>query len=270
MTDKIQIYVATSWRNPFHAELVRMLRDAGHGVYDFKAEATAFDWREVLPPDATAPAPYSQPTPPKPLLTAAAFRRMLDNPKARAGFDADMNALKRADVVVAVQPFGRSAALELGWAAGAGKHTAVLLADHQEPELMLLAADELFTTYQTLAAWLDGIVVPAPVEGFGASPETSAATYAATKAFLTNALKDTPSPEVAIELQSLIRSIPTRRVVVKPEHVRQWLRDHAHRDKYHGTIGGHLSKSSAGTSLGTMETWKCATCGEHAWVDYEF
>lgn len=266
MTDKLQIYVATSWRNPFHAELVRMLRDAGHGVYDFKADAAAFDWREVLPSDATAPAPYSQPTPPKPLLTAAAFRALLDHPKARAGFDADMNALKRADVVVAVQPFGRSAALELGWAAGAGKHTAVLLADHQEPELMLLAADHLFTTYAPCAAWLKGLAVPAPVEGFGTSPET----YAATKAFLTNALKDAPSREIAIEIQSLIRAIPTRVVAVKPEHVRQWLRDHAHRDKYHGAIGGHISKSSAGTSLGTMETWKCATCGEHAWVDYEF
>lgn len=81
MTDKIQIYVATSWRNPFHAELVRMLRDAGHGVYDFKAEATAFDWREVLPPDATA----------LPRRTDSRRRRsrLL---KARAGFDADTNS----------------------------------------------------------------------------------------------------------------------------------------------------------------------------------
>jgi hypothetical protein len=39
-----------------------------------------------------------------------------------------------------VQPCGRSAALELGWA---GKLTVVLLADGQEPELMLKAADKL-------------------------------------------------------------------------------------------------------------------------------
>lgn len=267
MTDKLQIYVATSWRNPFHAELVRMLRDAGHGVYDFKADAAAFDWREVLPSDATAPAPYSQPTPTKPLLTAAAFRRMLDNPKARAGFDADMNALKRADVVVAVQPFGRSAALELGWATGAGKHTAVVLADHQEPELMLGVVDHLFTSYALCAARLKTVAVPAPVEpSYGRTPDD----LAALKDFLRHALKDAPSDQIKIELQSLIRSIPNRRVTIKPEHVRQWMRDHAHRDRKHGAIGGHISHSSTGTSLGTMETWECWTCGEHAWVDHDF
>jgi len=44
---------------------------------------------------------------------------------------------------VMLQPCGRSAALELGWAAGAGKRTLVLLADAQEPELMLKVADRL-------------------------------------------------------------------------------------------------------------------------------
>lgn len=264
MTDKLQIYVATSWRNPLHAEVVQKLRDDGHGVYDFKATPAAFDWREVAPP--AVPAPYSEPTRRAPLLTAEAFRAMLDNPKARAGFDADMSALKRADVVVALQPFGRSAALELGWAAGAGTYTAVVLADHQEPELMLLAADHLFTAFAPCAAWLKTIMVPAPVAPFG----TTAETYAATKAFLEHALKDAPSREVAIEMQRLIHGLPSRYVAVKPEHVRQWVRDHAHRNKYHGAIGGHISKSATGTSLGTMETWKCGTCGEHAWVAYEF
>jgi hypothetical protein len=47
-----------------------------------------------------------------------------------------MDALKRCDAVVAVQPFGRSASLELGWAAGAGKFTVLLLSDG-EPELMV-------------------------------------------------------------------------------------------------------------------------------------
>ena len=51
-----------------------------------------------------------------------------------------MAALRDCDACVMVQPCGRSAALELGWAAGAGKATLVLLSD-VEPELMLKMAD---------------------------------------------------------------------------------------------------------------------------------
>ncbi|HEX5368491.1 MAG TPA: hypothetical protein VFY10_03670, partial [Dehalococcoidia bacterium] len=51
----------------------------------------------------------------------------------------DMSALRDCDALVMLQPCGRSAALELGWAAGAGKPTIVLLADG-EPELMLKVA----------------------------------------------------------------------------------------------------------------------------------
>ena len=29
-------YVASSWRNPFQQEVVNILRDLGHEVYDFK------------------------------------------------------------------------------------------------------------------------------------------------------------------------------------------------------------------------------------------
>lgn len=31
-----KIYVASSWRNPFQQEVVNILRDLGHEVYDFK------------------------------------------------------------------------------------------------------------------------------------------------------------------------------------------------------------------------------------------
>ena len=56
-----------------------------------------------------------------------------------------MTALQDCDALVMVQPYGRSAALELGWAKGAGKRTIVMLADG-EPELMLLMADHFCLT----------------------------------------------------------------------------------------------------------------------------
>jgi len=48
----------------------------------------------------------------------------------------DKQAMHWADAFVGVMPFGRSASLEMGWAAGAGKLTLLLLADG-EPELMV-------------------------------------------------------------------------------------------------------------------------------------
>lgn len=57
-------------------------------------------------------------------------------------------------VCVMLQPCGRSAALELGWAIGAGKRTAVLMTDGQEPELMIRLADLLTSSVDELLAWL--------------------------------------------------------------------------------------------------------------------
>jgi nucleoside 2-deoxyribosyltransferase len=68
---------------------------------------------------------------------------LLHHSAAGFAFHFDFKAMKWADAVVMVQPCGRSAALELGWAAGADKLTIALLADGQEPELMLKLADEI-------------------------------------------------------------------------------------------------------------------------------
>ena len=31
-----RIYLAASWRNPYHADMLTLLRNARHEVYDFK------------------------------------------------------------------------------------------------------------------------------------------------------------------------------------------------------------------------------------------
>lgn len=121
----MNIYVASSWRNEKQPEVVRELRDAGYEVYDFRHPAPGnygFHWSEV-------DEDWKQWTPEQ-------YRECLKHPAAEHGFASDMNALRAADTVVAVQPFGRSTSLELGWAAGSGKKTILLLADG-EPELMV-------------------------------------------------------------------------------------------------------------------------------------
>ncbi len=121
----LKIYVASSWRNARQPEVVAVLRADGHQVYDFRNPGPGdhgFHWSEIDPE-------WKDWSPEE-------YRERLAHPLAETGFRSDMDALKAADCVVAVQPFGRSAALELGWACGAGKETFLLL-DSGEPELMV-------------------------------------------------------------------------------------------------------------------------------------
>jgi nucleoside 2-deoxyribosyltransferase len=73
---------------------------------------------------------------------------------AEEGFRLDMNALRWCDTCVMIQPCGRSAALELGWAVGAGKLTVALLADGQEPELMLKMVDKIAVSIEEVIDYL--------------------------------------------------------------------------------------------------------------------
>lgn len=82
------------------------------------------------------------------------YLRMVNHPRAIEGYDADFAAMEKADTFVMVLPCGKSAHLELGWAIGAGKRTAILLEDPVEPELMYRGADFLAPNLMALLAWL--------------------------------------------------------------------------------------------------------------------
>lgn len=132
-----KIYVASSWRNPHQAFVVDALKMAGHSVYDFKNPRpgnNGFSWSEI---DAN----WLK-------WTADEYVSALDHPVAKAGFASDFNAMKWADTFLLVLPCGRSAHLELGWAAGAGKQTMILTCDGQEPELMAKMCDHICTSLQ--------------------------------------------------------------------------------------------------------------------------
>ncbi len=127
----MKVYVASSWRNKHQAVVVWTLREAGHDVYDFRNPRdgdTGFHWSEIDPE-------WQQWTP-------EAYRTALRHPLAESAFASDHAAMEWADVFVGVQPFGRSASIEMGWAAGRGKHTILLLASG-EPEVMVLEFDQI-------------------------------------------------------------------------------------------------------------------------------
>jgi len=129
-----RIYLAASWRNAYHRDMVVLLRKHGHTVYDFKNPdyATGFAWSQVGMPD-------------KP--TAVDQRRtLLSVPRCAQGFVSDFRAMLWCDICVMLIPSGRSAHLELGYCAGAWKRTVIYLRDGEEPDLMNLLASDLVTT----------------------------------------------------------------------------------------------------------------------------
>ena len=126
-----KIYVASSWRNKYQEHVVSELRSAGHDVYDFKHpdNKTGFSWSVI---DLN----WRQ-------WTLSQYCDHLKHPIAEAGYKADFEAMEWADTFVGVMPFGISSSLEMGWAAGHGKKTILLLHGKNEPELMTKMLDHV-------------------------------------------------------------------------------------------------------------------------------
>jgi len=140
----MNIYLATSWRNVYQAEVLAFLRHAGHEVYDFKnpvAGNTGFSWKQISEQS---------------IETGADLRQVLAHPIAQKGFELDYQAMQWADMCVLLLPCGNSAHLEAGWFSGQGKAVAVYCPELREPELMYKCFDSpehktpLFVTLEAL------------------------------------------------------------------------------------------------------------------------
>lgn len=151
------IYVASSWRNIMQVGVCAALKSAGIDHYDFKHPepgSDGFHWSEVMPSyERVGPGMTEQ------LADAKEYVDALDHPIAQLGYARDWDAMQRADTFVLVLPCGRSAHLELGWAVGAGKRTAILLdGDLNDgkvtPELMYKMVDYLSPSLFDLLGWL--------------------------------------------------------------------------------------------------------------------
>lgn len=137
----MNIYVASSFRNAKQPIVVHQLRNAGHEVYDFH-DAPGFHWHDIDPN-------WEQWTPDQ-------MRLALKHPLAKAAYNSDHAALDWCDAVVYVLPCGKSASLELGYAVGTGKRTAILLdtATRGEPETMFKLADIISLDLDGVLYWL--------------------------------------------------------------------------------------------------------------------
>ena len=150
----MNIYVASSWRNEQQPEVVRVLREAGHEVYDYRHPYSGnegFHWSEI-------DLEYKD-------WNSEALRHALWHPIATHGFLCDSDAMRWADVFVLVLPCGRSAHLEAGWAIGQRKPTVILLDDHPEPELMYRLASYVAVNLQEVVHWVDSFRKPSLLVG---------------------------------------------------------------------------------------------------------
>ena len=131
----MRLYVASSWRCARQPAVVAALRAAGHEVYDFRnpPARAGFGWEEI---DGGWKS-----------WSPVAFLLALLHPLAEAGFASDFEAMQWADGCVLVLPCGKSAHLEAGWFAGAGKRLFILLdVMRAEPELMYKMATTIRLT----------------------------------------------------------------------------------------------------------------------------
>lgn len=145
------VYVASSWRCSMQPAILALLRAAGIDCYDFRSpeEAKGFHWSEVMPGYVAG----------SESAEVDEYLAALNHPRSIEGFQNDMEAMKRADAFVLVLPCGRSAHLELGWAIGKGKRTAIFLDPSPidktvTPELMYKMADLVTASTMDLLAFL--------------------------------------------------------------------------------------------------------------------
>jgi nucleoside 2-deoxyribosyltransferase len=140
----MKVYVASSWRCKYQPSVVAFLRQYNLNVYDFRNPAPnkrGFGWSEIDPNWLN--------------WNAREFRTCLNHPRAVEGFTLDMNALRDCDACLCVLPCGRSAHLELGWACGAGKITAIYMPaeEKHEPELMYKALSSVLVSELEVRDW---------------------------------------------------------------------------------------------------------------------
>ena len=137
----MKIYLASSWKNPRHNEVLKALRDKGHEVYDYRTDGN-FHWSEIDPD-------YMQ-------WNISDFRKGLQHPIAKAAFQKDFFAMNWADICVLILPSGRSSHIEAGWFVGKGKRLYILSTLKGQPaELTYTLATVVTMSIPKLLAEID-------------------------------------------------------------------------------------------------------------------
>ena len=152
----MKLYLASSWRNAERVNKVDAFLSArGHECFNFTRPGPkavlpeGFKWSEIDPNWLA--------------WDKAAYRDKLNHPIAKRGLVQDFERMLWADACVAIQPFGRSASVGVGWFVGAHKPALIIL-NGGEPELMFGLCD-LCLDMEEAAEMLDMIQLSDGIEG---------------------------------------------------------------------------------------------------------
>ncbi len=140
-----RIYVASSWRNEKQQDLVSILREKGHKVYDFTrpdGEPKNNVWDDMnINHDNCA---------------TEQFADAMANPEVEKRFETHLSALTAADTCILLLPCGNSAHSEAGFMAGLGKRVFVFNYNKEvKPELMYLLYEGYTNNMDTLLQWVE-------------------------------------------------------------------------------------------------------------------
>lgn len=138
-----KIYVIGSLKNPLVPAVAWDLRNNGYDVFD--------DWYSPGPETDQFWQNYEQ-------ERGRSYQEALDGAHAWNVFEFDKRHLDAAEIAVLVLPAGKSGHLELGWCAGRGKRTFVLLdAEPEKWDVMYRFADKVCMDMDELLGALDGV-----------------------------------------------------------------------------------------------------------------
>jgi hypothetical protein len=124
-----KIYLIGSMRNPEIPVLGNRLRELGHDVHD--------DWYSPGPEADDRWREYE-------ILRGRDYAAAMNGRHAKEVFDFDKRWIDYSDTIVLLRPAGISGHLELGYAAGQGKETHVILDDSNRWDIMLRFADHIW------------------------------------------------------------------------------------------------------------------------------
>lgn len=126
------IYVATSWKNVYHATATTALKQQDFKIYDFKNPTPGnhgFHWRDLEPrfnPDS---------------CTLDEFNQVIEHPIVRHAAALDLAGLMTCDACLMILPCGSSAHLELGYMTGQRKPGVIWAPEPFKVDLMYTLAN---------------------------------------------------------------------------------------------------------------------------------
>ena len=129
----MKLYIIGSLRNAAIPSIANKIREACPGLIVFD------DWYAAGPEADDYWHKYE-------LEKGHTYLQALDGAAAKNVFEFDKRNLDNSDAVLLVLPAGRSAHLELGYCAGSGKHTIVLIDDPERWDVMYQFASKITTS----------------------------------------------------------------------------------------------------------------------------